>query len=74
MFAGLFAAIMSTADGFLNIGAAAIVHDIPKALRGRSIKRELLFARIATVAIALLAAAKVPQPNAPSRATRRAFS
>ncbi len=31
VFAGLFAAIMSTADGFLNIGAAALVHDMPKA-------------------------------------------
>mgnify|MGYP002623576780 CR=1 FL=1 len=37
VFAGLFAAIMSTADSFLNIGAAAIVHDIPRALRGRSL-------------------------------------
>ena len=34
VFAGLLAAIMSTADSFLNIGAAAIVHDIPRALRG----------------------------------------
>ncbi len=56
VFAGLFAAIMSTADGFLNIGAAAVVHDIPKALRGRSLERELLWARIATVVIALAAA------------------
>ena len=30
VFAALFAAIMSTADGFLNIGAAAVVHDIPR--------------------------------------------
>ena len=57
VFAGLFAAIMSTADGFLNIGAAAVVHDIPRALTGRSLPRELLWARVATVAIALLAAA-----------------
>jgi Na+/proline symporter len=56
VFAGLFAAIMSTADGFLNIGAAAIVHDIPMALRGRSLGRELLWARVATVVIALVAA------------------
>lgn len=53
VFAGLFAAIMSTADSFLNLGAAAIVHDIPTALRGRSLKRELLWARIATVVIAV---------------------
>lgn len=56
VFAGLFAAIMSTADGFLNIGAAAIVHDIPKALRGRPLKRELFWARIVTVLIAIVAA------------------
>lgn len=54
VFAGLFAAIMSTADGFLNIGAAAFVHDIPKAIRGRSLKRELFWARTITVAIAVL--------------------
>ena len=53
VFAGLFAAIMSTADGFLNIGAAAWVHDIPKAIRGRSLKRELLWARVATAVIAV---------------------
>ena len=35
VFAGLFAAIMSTADGFLNIGAAALVHDIPRASGAR---------------------------------------
>ena len=57
VFAGLFAAIMSTADAFLNIGAAAIVHDIPKAVRGRAIANELTWARIATVALSLVAAA-----------------
>lgn len=56
VFAGLFAAIMSTADGFLNIGAAAVVHDIPRAVRGKSLERELLWARIGTVVIALAAA------------------
>lgn len=56
VFAGLFAAIMSTADGFLNIGAAAIVHDIPRAVTGKSIRNELLWARIATVVLAILAA------------------
>jgi len=34
VFAGLFAAIMSTADAFLNIGTAAVMHDIPKGLKG----------------------------------------
>jgi Na+/proline symporter len=57
VFAGLFAAIMSTADSFLNIGAAAVVHDIPRALTGRSLKRELFWARSATIGIALVATA-----------------
>ncbi len=56
VFAALLAAIMSTADSFLNIGAAAIVHDIPRALRGQSLHRELLWARTATVMIAVVAA------------------
>ena len=56
VFAGLLAAIMSTADSFLNIGAAAVVHDIPRALRGRSLHNELLWARTATVVIAAAAA------------------
>ncbi len=53
VFAGLFAAIMSTADSFLNLGAAAVVHDIPTALRGRSLTHELFWARVATVVIAV---------------------
>ena len=56
VFAGLFSAIMSTADAFLNIGVAAIVHDIPKALRGHSLPRELLWARTVTVILAIVAA------------------
>lgn len=56
VFAGLFAAIMSTADGFLNIGAAALVHDLPKALGFSAPRNELFWARIATVGLALLAA------------------
>ena len=55
VFAALFAAIMSTSDAFLNIGVAAIVHDIPKALRGRSLGNELTAARIWTVLLALIA-------------------
>ncbi len=57
VFAGLLAAIMSTADAFLNIGVAAVVHDIPRALRGRPLARELWWARIGTAAIAVLAGA-----------------
>src|SRR5690606_32301517 len=56
VFAGLLAAIMSTADSFLNIGAAAVVHDIPRALRGRSLDNELGWARTATVLIAAASA------------------
>ena len=57
VFAGLFAAIMSTADSFLNIGAAAITHDIPRALRGRPLGNELRSARVATVVLCLIATA-----------------
>lgn len=50
VFAALFAAIMSTADAFLNLGAAALVHDLPRALGRRPPRRELLAARAATLA------------------------
>ncbi|MCY4358175.1 MAG: hypothetical protein OXD01_11730 [Gammaproteobacteria bacterium] len=56
VFAGLFAAIMSTSDAFLNIGTAAIIHDIPKAIRGHSLNNELMWARVVTVLLALAAA------------------
>ncbi len=56
VFAGLFAAIMSTSDAFLNIGTAAIIHDIPKAIRGHSVKNELFWARVVTVILAAVAA------------------
>jgi SSS family transporter len=56
VFAALLAAVMSTADGFLNIGTAAIIHDLPNALVGRSIENELLWARITTVGLAAVAA------------------
>jgi Na+/proline symporter len=56
VFAGLFAAIMSTADAFLNIGTAAVIHDIPKAFGVKEIKNELTRARIVTVILAILAA------------------
>ncbi len=56
VFAALLAAIMSTADAFLNIGTAALVHDIPHALRGRSIPHELAWARVTTALLAVAAA------------------
>jgi Na+/proline symporter len=51
VFAALFAAIMSTGDAFLNIGAAALVHDIPLAIRGRAVANELAAARLATIGL-----------------------
>jgi SSS family transporter len=56
VFAALFAAIMSTSDAFLNIGTAAVIHDIPIAIRGRSLDNELYWARVVTVLITLVAA------------------
>ena len=56
VFAALLAAIMSTADSFLNVGTAAIVHDIPNALIGRAVKNELLWARATTVGLSVFAA------------------
>ncbi len=51
VFAGVLAAIMSTADSFLNIGSAAIVRDLPKAV-GRRVSNEFLWGRIAVVGLA----------------------
>ncbi|MDE2879077.1 hypothetical protein [Candidatus Palauibacter soopunensis] len=56
VFAALLAAIMSTADAFLNIGTAAIMHDLPNAIRGRSLGNELAWARAITVLLAISAA------------------
>jgi SSS family transporter len=56
VFAGLLAAIMSTADSFVNIGAAAIVRDIPTALRGRPLDRQLMWSRIATFVLLVASA------------------
>ncbi|MEM7728414.1 MAG: hypothetical protein AAF311_03980 [Pseudomonadota bacterium] len=57
VFAGLFAAIMSTTDAFLNIGVAALVHDMPKVFTGRPLSPELLWARVTTVLLSLVAMA-----------------
>ncbi|MXZ33567.1 MAG: hypothetical protein F4234_03130 [Gammaproteobacteria bacterium] len=56
VFAALFSAIMSTSDAFLNIGTAAIIHDIPRALRNRPVDNELFWARVVTVVLAVVAA------------------
>ncbi len=55
VFSGVAAAIMSTVNSFMNIGAAAITHDIPVAL-GFRVKNELKWGRISTVIVSLLAA------------------
>ncbi len=59
VFAGILAAIMSTADSFLNIASAALVRDLPAAF-GRSRPgppgRQLAWARIAVVAVAVASA------------------
>jgi Na+/proline symporter len=52
--AGALAAIMSTSDSFLNIGAAALVRDLPRLL-GKTIQRQLLWGRVATAAVAVAA-------------------
>ena len=56
VFAGLLAAIMSTADSFLNLGAAAIVRDIPIAIRGRPLGDELFWSRVATGSLLIVSA------------------
>ena len=56
LFAGVAAAIMSTVNSFLNVGAAALVRDLPLGL-GRSSGDELRHGRLATLAIGAAAAA-----------------
>jgi Na+/proline symporter len=56
--AAILAAVMSTADSFSNLGAAALVRDLPKAFGWRAAGgRELARGRVATVAVTLAAAA-----------------
>ena len=56
VFSSVAAAIMSTVNSFMNIGAAVLTHDLPVAL-GRTVGNELFWGRIATVAISIAAAA-----------------
>lgn len=56
VFSGVAAAIMSTVNSFMNIGAAVITHDLPVAL-GRRVRDELFWGRVSTVAISVAAAA-----------------
>ena len=57
VFAGVAAAIMSTVNAFLNIGAAAITHDIPKALgRPRNAATLLRRGRLWTIVLSIAGA------------------
>lgn len=55
-FTGVLAAIMSTADSFVNLGSAALVRDLPRAF-GRPLADELAWGRVAVVAVAVASAA-----------------
>lgn len=55
VLSGVLAAIMSTVNAFLSVGAAAVTHDLPVAL-GRRLGDELRWGRWATVALAAAAA------------------
>jgi Na+/proline symporter len=55
VFAGVAAATMSAVNSFINIGAAAVTHDLPIAF-GRAVANELRWGRVATLVIAVLAA------------------
>lgn len=54
-FAGVVAAIMSTVNSFMNVGAAALTHDLPVAF-GRTPRHVLRRGRAYTVLISILAA------------------
>ncbi len=56
VFSGIAAAIMGTVNSFMSVGAAAVTHDLPVAL-GRPLGNELLAGRLATLAVAAVAAA-----------------
>jgi Na+/proline symporter len=55
VFSGVAAAIMSTVNSFLNIGAAALTHDIPKALGKRvNSGTQLRDGRLWTIVLAVI--------------------
>lgn len=53
VMAGLMSAIMSTGSSFVNLGAACIVRDVPKAL-GIQVKNELFWSRVVTLLLFIL--------------------
>jgi Na+/proline symporter len=55
VFAGVAAAIMGTVNAFMNVGAAALTHDLPVAL-GRRVTNELFWGRVSTVLLTAVAA------------------
>ncbi|MGH7518318.1 MAG: sodium:solute symporter family transporter [Gemmatimonadales bacterium] len=55
VFSGVAAAIMSTVNSLMNIGAAVITHDLPAAFR-RPLPHELRWGRVATIGISIGAA------------------
>jgi Na+/proline symporter len=55
VFSGVAAAIMATVNSFMNAGAAALTLDIPTAF-GRKLSDELLWGRITTIVLAVIAA------------------
>ncbi|MHB1095230.1 MAG: sodium:solute symporter family transporter [Gemmatimonadaceae bacterium] len=54
VFAGVLAAGMSTVNSFMNIGAAAVTHDLPRAF-GRPVGNELRWGRAWTIVLSLAA-------------------
>jgi Na+/proline symporter len=55
VFSGVAAAIMSTVNSFMSIGAAVLTHDLPVAF-GTRLTNELRWGRISTVVISVVAA------------------
>ena len=56
VFAGVIAAGMSTVNSFMNIGAAALTHDLPLAF-GRRVRDELRWGRVWTLVLSVAAVA-----------------
>lgn len=63
VFAGVAAAIMSTVNSFLSVGAAALTHDLPRAF-GREPSKVLARGRVATLVLAAGAALVAQAPGA----------
>ncbi|MBI4409159.1 MAG: sodium/proline symporter, partial [Gemmatimonadetes bacterium] len=55
VFSGVAAAIMSTLNSFMNVGAAALTHDLPVTV-GRRVRNELRWGRVATIGLSVAAA------------------